>query len=139
MLQIQTSRSSNLQDSSIIPLINVVFLILVFLIIAGQIANSEAFKVDLPDSVTENRPPEELPVLIVNMQRELFLNNQSTSLEQIPNNLISENQDSDVVRELLVKADAQLLVKDLNPILVKLKGSGVQKIALATLHSASSD
>ena len=130
-----TPQRSEFQDSSIIPLINVVFLILIFLVIAGQIKSSELFAVDLPESISQSTPAEEVLTLIVNEQSGLILENELVQLDEIAQKISDAKVGSDWSQmDLLVKIDGRLMVTELRPILMELKSAGLQKVSIATLQ-----
>ena len=123
------------QDSSIIPLINVVFLILIFLVIAGQIKSSELFEVDLPESISQSTPAEEVLTLIVNEQTKLVFENEIVELNEITTKVSDARSDRNTYdADVLVKVDGSLMVTELRPILAQLKAAGLQKVSIATLQ-----
>lgn len=131
----RTGEKSTFQDSSIIPLINVVFLILIFLIIAGQIKSSELFEVDLPESVSDSTPAEEVLSLIVNSQREVIFENELIDVDELSGKVAESRKDlSPDQANVLLKIDGRLMVSELRPVLAQLKSSGLQKISIATLQ-----
>ena len=130
-----TPQRREFQDSSIIPLINVVFLILIFLVIAGQIKSSELFTVDLPESISQSTPVEEVLTLLVNEQSGLILENELVELNEIAQKISDAKMVSDSNQlDLLVKIDGRLMVTELRPILMELKSAGLQKVSIATLQ-----
>ena len=123
------------QDSSIIPLINVVFLILIFLVIAGQIKSSELFEVDLPESISQSTPAEEVLTLIVNEQTKLVFENELVELNEITTKVSDARSDRNTYdADVLVKVDGSLMVTELRPILAQLKAAGLHKVSIATLQ-----
>lgn len=122
-------------DNAVIPLINVVFLILIFLVITGQITNSDVYKVELPESVSQSTPPDITQTLIVNEERQLYLNNQATNLSELPDRLRELDDVSQITDiKLLIKADAGLPVSDLRPVLTSLREAGLQRVLIATIQ-----
>ena len=134
-MQFILPRTKSDQDSSIIPLINVVFLILVFLIIAGQIANSDVYQVEIPQSLSQSDPKHEVLVLIINTDSQMFLDNEAVEMNELTGMLEKRSQ-ATLEPQVLIKADAGLLVADLRPILAKLKAAGLTRVSMATLQPA---
>lgn len=123
------------QDSSIIPLINVVFLILIFLVIAGQIKSSEIFEVDLPESISQSTPVEEVLTLIVNEQSKVVFENELVELNEVTAKVADAiKARNSYEAEVLVKVDGSLMVTELRPILARLKAAGLHKVSIATLQ-----
>lgn len=125
------------QDSSIIPLINVVFLILIFLVIAGQIKSSEVFEVDLPESISQSIPAEEVLTLMINDQSKLVFENELVELDEIAEKVSGARADkSSYDVDVLVKVDGSLMVTELRPVLARLKAAGLHKVSIATLQGS---
>lgn len=123
------------QDSSIIPLINVVFLILIFLVIAGQIKSSELFEVDLPESISESTPAEEVLTLIVSDQSKLVFENELVELSEITAKVSNARTERNLDEaDVLVKVDGSLMVTELRPVLAQLRAAGLHKVSIATLQ-----
>jgi len=133
-----TEQPSNLQDSSIIPLINVVFLILIFLIITGQLMESDIVDVDIPESLSESIPPEEPLTLIVTVDNEIYFENTRVDSSEIRERIEdSWVENTNTPPDVLIKADGKLPVSSLQPILESLREAQLQKVTIATLQRTS--
>jgi len=133
-----TEQPSNLQDSSIIPLINVVFLILIFLIITGQLMESDIVDVDIPESLSESMPPEEPLTLIVTVDNEIYFENTRVDSSEIRERIEdSWVENTNTPPDVLIKADGKLPVSSLQPILESLREAQLQKVTIATLQRTS--
>ncbi|MCY4657981.1 MAG: biopolymer transporter ExbD [Gammaproteobacteria bacterium] len=133
-----TEQPSNLQDSSIIPLINVVFLILIFLIITGQLMESDIVDVDIPESLSESIPPEEPLTLIVTVDSEIYFENARVDSSEIRERIKdSRDENTNTPPDVLIKADGKLPVSSLQPILESLREAQLQKVTIATLQRTS--
>ncbi len=125
-------------DDNMIPLINVVFLMLIFFMVAGQISQSDPVKVDLPSSISEKHKPEEPITLSVSLDgamsfdRELIKPEQLTALIKQRFNA-AENKAAFI---LMVKVDGDLPVETLRKVLGQIKQSGIKRVSLATQHLA---
>ena len=142
-------------DHGLVPLINVVFLLLAFFMIAGQIQRSDAVRVAPPVSISETVPAEQRLELVVVADGTVFLEGKAVPLEELasafgrrmqlppettprpgmdPLELAApmsgpNNPDR---RVILVKADADLEVTRLEAVLEELLRAGVSRAALAT-------
>ncbi|GGO84822.1 biopolymer transporter protein ExbD [Marinobacterium nitratireducens] len=135
------SRRINSGDDNLIPLINVVFLMLIFFMVAGQISRSDAISVMPPASLSEKRSKDDNRALVlISVQEGLFVDERPVSLEGIREALMlrfdnAENPDDFSV---LVKADADTPVDQLQAVLKQIRAAGLMKVALATrLQGAS--
>lgn len=122
-LKFQPRRRRN-SDDNMIPLINIVFLLLIFFMIAGQMHdNVPALR--LPVSPSE-QPAEHSELRIaINRDQSLYLNGRLATLEQLPALL-----DANPKVNLLV--DRELLAADLDTVLNVLRRAGATGITLVT-------
>ena len=121
-------------DRGMIPLINVVFLMLAFLVLAGQI-EAHHRKLAVPKSASEVERIDTTQTLTVFADGSLELDDETIALEGLPS-LLERNDLLDVEGEkhaLLVVADASLLVSDLQQVLNELQRVGVATVNIATL------
>jgi len=122
------------KDDNLIPLINVVFLMLIFFMLAGQITASDAFKVTPPSSLIEAPVLEALEFeVLFNADGDLALNNTLMTLEDIKS-LLSESKQSQQDAEINValKADADVSAAQLKPLLTALTEIQVNQVTLYT-------
>ncbi|GAA0837182.1 MULTISPECIES: ExbD/TolR family protein [Marinomonas] len=122
-------------DDSMVPLINVVFLMLVFFMVAGQIRKADPIPVIPPSSINDNKAATEPNVLIVvGENKQIYLDDKLVSLEAIKPALESQfeqaqNKDKFWVQ---IKADGLIPVDVLRPIFSEIRASGLTKVSLAT-------
>lgn len=144
-------------DHGLVPLINVVFLLLAFFMIAGQIQRSNVVRVHPPVSISETVPAEQRTELVVDREGTVYLDGAAVALEALASALESRvgNPASDIGpllpppdrlgsapravgpndparRVILVKADADLDVAKLEGVLAELVRAGASRAALAT-------
>ena len=117
-----------------IPLINVVFLMLAFFMILGQIESSDAVRLDPPDSLSLEVQGDYAATLLITAQQSLYLNDQPLRREQLAGEirrLLEAAADPQSVR-VLVKADATLPATELRLVLARLRTAGLLRVSLAT-------
>lgn len=122
------------QDDNLIPLINIVFLMLIFFMVAGQISASDPIKVQPPGSVSEQQSEVEPLTIVVSVEGELAVGQQRVAeqnLMEVINSYFRQAQDPQSFR-LLIKVDANLAVDKLQQILSLIKQTGIKRIAIAT-------
>lgn len=128
-------RDSQAGDDGVIPLINVVFLMLIFFMVAGQIQKSDPIKITPPNSINEQRAATEPNVLIVlGTNGELYLNDDLTKVEDVQSRL-SVLFDQATDKEAFwvqVKADGDVSIETLRPLFSEIKASGLTKVSVAT-------
>lgn len=122
-------------DDSLIPLINIVFLLLIFFMVAGQIAPQQDPLVRPPES-TSRKALEPAPLeLSLTRSGELRLDGVAIEPEQLETEL-AELTAGESELQVSVRADLAATAEDLNRIFDQLRTSGVSTI---TLHSRLAD
>lgn len=121
-------------DRGMIPLINVVFLMLAFLVLAGQIEVHHR-KLVVPKSASVVERADSHQTLTLFADGSLEYEGAEIQIEALP--VVLEravmNESEETRATVLVVADAQLLVSDLQNILNALQELGIQTVNLATL------
>ncbi|OEY66265.1 ExbD/TolR family protein [Marinobacter sp. X15-166B] len=119
-------------DDNLVPLINIVFLMLIFFMVAGQITASDAALVQPPESLTAAQAKEHPVTLLVTATGAMYLDDDEVTAEQLVSALgvrLDAAADPDDV-SVLVKADAELPVDELHQVLRHIRNSGLLRVAL---------
>lgn len=137
-MNLQRKRGKQSQDNSMIPLINVVFLMLAFFMILGRIEGSDAVRLDPPESLSRQAQDEYTATLLVTERMSLYLDDRPLRLERVAEEVrrvLDSSADPQDVR-VLVKADASLPASDLRDVLARLRAAGLLRVSLATEPAA---
>ena len=117
-------------EAGLIPLINVVFLLLIFLMLAGSLNRQQAFPVNPPVADSgETEPAEPLVVLVAEDGRLAVAGREVSEAELL--GLIGPT-DRDRPTAVSLKADADIEALRLVTLLEKLRRAGVASITLMT-------
>lgn len=123
-------------DERVLPLINVVFLLLVFFMLAGALAPADPFRVEPPLSLSQAPPPAEPLTLLVGSDGQLALDgeplDESGLIERL-NELVEPDLPPP---ELHIKADAALEALQVVGLLEKLRSTGLRHVRLLTTYDA---
>ncbi|MYF58760.1 MAG: biopolymer transporter ExbD [Gammaproteobacteria bacterium] len=133
-MNLYRQRKPQTQENSMIPLINVVFLMLAFFMILGQIERSDAVRLDPPDSLSLEVQGDYSATLLITAQQSLYLNDRPLRREQLAGEIrriLEAAADPQSVR-VLVKADATLPATELRLVLARLRTAGLLRVSLAT-------
>lgn len=122
-------------DDNMVPLINVVFLMLVFFMVAGQIQKADPIPVMPPESINDHRAETDPSVAIfVGMNGELFVEDQPYQVEEVKAYL--ERQFNSAADQqafwVQIKADGAIPLEELRPIFEQIRQAGLTKVSLAT-------
>lgn len=127
------------QDDNLIPLINIVFLMLIFFMVAGHISESDPIQVQPPASVSDSQSEVKPLTIVVSTEGEIAVGQEQVTkdtLSAVITQYFEQVADPQAFR-LLVKVDANLAVEELQHILSLIKQTGIKRIALATQKQAS--
>lgn len=110
MLKLETGRRANNGDDNLVPLINIVFLMLIFFMVAGQISKSDAIKVEPPASISQQPLTETEPLdIIASAEGEIYIEDRALRLDQLQGDLqqrLAAVEDPDQLK-VRVKTDAR--------------------------------
>ena len=138
-MNLRPPRRPQAQETSMIPLINVVFLMLAFFMILGQIEPPDAVPLDPPESLSREVQGEYAATLLVAANQALYLDNRRLDAGQLAGEirrLLETAADPQSVR-VLVKADGSLPATELREVLALLRAGGLLRVSLATEAVAS--
>ena len=128
------TRATN-RDDNLIPLINVVFLMLVFFMVAGKISRSDAIAINPPASQSEITATEQTPIIILlSSAGALYMDDMELESGQLKDSLSSalDNSQNPQALSVLLKVDAATPVDLLLQTLAQIKAAGMLKVSLAT-------
>jgi biopolymer transport protein ExbD len=135
MLIPETAKRQPASDDNLIPLINIVFLLLIFFMVAGQIQRSDPHKIDPPDSINEQvLQQQNIAELLVTESGLLYLEGQLIAAQDLSEKLrLGVTQASDPQSfTVQVKVDGDLDVAQLQSTLRSIKAAGLLRISLIT-------
>ncbi|MCC5853822.1 MAG: biopolymer transporter ExbD [Alkalimonas sp.] len=118
-------------EARILPLINVVFLLLIFFMIAGSLTVSEPFEVLPPSSASEGVHEQDSVLILLGRDGQLALDHDSTSEAELLRRL-EVRLTAEPGLLITLKADGQLPGNQLVRFTQALHGIGVQKLHLLT-------
>lgn len=129
-LRITKSKIDN--SDNLLPLVNIIFLLLIFFMMAGIIGKTKELNdISLATVTIEEYQENDQPVLFINKNGQLILDDTPVTLENLKNNLESISGE----KKLLIAADGDLISKQLNDVLTELHDSKISKVTLITLKN----
>ncbi len=133
-LQTVPEHSRGLGDHALIPLINVVFLLLIFFMLAGQLEAPEVLRVKPPRSTREGQAePAHLRLLLASDGR-VALEGEMLQAEDLPLRL-QARVEGEQKPAITLKADAQVSAGQLRHLLHILRRAGIPQVTLLTDRS----
>ena len=113
----------------IAPLIDVVFLLLIFFMLTSSYIFQPGIKINLPKAVTSEVIQEKNLVITVSAKDLIYLNNRSVTLKELKSFLEEAAKDN---RPLLIKADRQASLGKVVQIWDTCREAGLTQINIAT-------
>lgn len=121
---------------SLVPLINVVFMLVLFFLIAGHMEKFAIVPVDLPNADSGQLLDEGPIVIVLGRYDEILINDELYSLEQVLPNLQLELANNKA-RIITIKADAQLEANKLVGVIEQVRLAGGTNFSLVTQAGAA--
>lgn len=114
-----------------LPLINIVFLLLTFFMVAGALERSDLFEVSPPLSGSELAAPDGGPLLLIGPDGTLAVNDEAVVEDELADVIAAKLGAGKLVR---VKADATADAAHVVHLMEVLRKAGVEKVSLITVE-----
>ena len=120
-------------DDGLLPLVNIIFLLLIFFMIAGVIEKKIVREnLELPSAELSRFQNNEVTKIYIDKDNNYFLNDKVTSNE----NIIIYIQEKKI-KEVILIADKSLLINDISKLLNNLHKNNIKKIKLLSNRNAN--
>ena len=132
-MRLITRKKREYDDDGLLPLVNIIFLLLIFFMIAGVIEKRIVKDdIELPAAELNRFENKEITKIFVNKSNIFFVNDEITDI-----NKISAYLKSNKVNEVVIIADKSLYIKDVNILLTKLHENNIKNIKLLSNRNAN--
>ncbi|NCC41449.1 MAG: biopolymer transporter ExbD [Gammaproteobacteria bacterium] len=128
------------RDDHLIPLINVIFLMLIFFMITGQIRSQEPVRVNPPVSEQEASRETSERVILLDAEGRMAVGDRLVSRERLHERLVAwqaEAAASGSSAGITLKADAALTASRLRETFALLETAGIEQVELITRTAGS--
>ena len=122
-------------DGSIMPLINVVFLLLIFFMLAGTLAATDPFQIEPPSSDSERLTEAEALVVLVAGDGRLAVNGEPLAPEAL-RSVVAARVAGTTALEVRLKADGSADAAQVVSVMERLREAGVERLQLMTVVGA---
>lgn len=119
------------KEISLIPLINVVFLLLIFFLVAGSLDRFEVLKVDPPVASAGEEINQGPVIIVLGRYDELLVDDELLMPEELPA-AITKRLKVNPDRLITVKADARMKADRLIEVLDEINEAGGKNLTIAT-------
>lgn len=119
-------------DENLIPLINIVFLLLIFFMLAGTFARPDRFEVAPPSSLSPTPAQEQQMTVLLSADGRLAIGDQEVDKPELQR-LIMDRLSAEPDLQVQLKADQNLAAEKLIDIMESLRAAGLEKLMLLTV------
>tara|TARA_B100001167_G_C16606388_1_gene228244 strand:+ start:203 stop:616 length:414 start_codon:yes stop_codon:yes gene_type:complete len=130
-MNILTKQKKKARSPNLVPLINIVFLLLIFFMLTGTLKRSDIFDISPPESLTGADAEAPELVLLISKSNKLALNNQNIELSELNTKLLNIIQKYPL-QEVLIKADGKANSGTLSKVINVIRESGIKRAAIVT-------
>ena len=126
-------------DDSLVPMINVVFLLLIFFMVAGTFKLIAPVDIDIPDSSRTQLSNLER-ILFVDETATIYIDNKALSLEEVSDAIINNAWHLDISEDLplTLNVDKNINIADFRKVVAMIRQTGITEVELLTNHSSTS-
>lgn len=131
------STSHDQSDNNLIPMINVVFLLLIFFMLAGTIRSSDPIKLKALESTHIQSQLTTPTILFVSDDGSMVFAGKAIKLAELPVILNSFRSDSALpidTQTLTIKVDSLVTIRDFKSLLIRLREAGLKQVELVTIR-----
>ena len=133
IVRIKKTIKRDYDDDGLLPLVNIIFLLLIFFMIVGVIEKSILKdNLDLPSVELDRFQNKEVIKIYYDKNKELFIDDKKININDISTSL----KTSDAANIVLI-ADKSLLVSDINEVLLVLQNNKINNIRLLSSLNAN--
>ena len=130
--QRQAKLQSGLNPIILVPMVNVIFLLLIFFVLTSPLTFQPGIKVRLPKAVTSDIIKEENLVITITGENVLYLNNALVTIKELKSKL---SQPEAQKFSVLIKADRRASVGRIVDVWDLCRVLGIERINIATNQS----
>ena len=132
-MRLITRKKRQYDDDGLLPLVNIIFLLLIFFMIAGVIEKRIVKDdIELPAAELNRFENKEITKIFINKSNIFFINNEIADI-----NKISTYLKLNKINEVVIIADKSLYINDVNILLTKLHENNIKNIKLLSNINAN--
>ena len=121
------------EDDGLLPLVNIIFLLLIFFMIVGVIEkNIVKDNLELPKVSLDKFENKEITKIFYDGNKNIYLNDTLINLKQLRKEIKTSE-----IKDVVLIADKSLLVTDINTILFELRQNQINNIRLLSSRNAN--
>ena len=132
-MKLKTKSKRDYEDDGLLPLVNIIFLLLIFFMIVGIIEkNILKDNIELPKVALDKFENKDVAKIFYDTNKNIYLNDVPINIKDL-----RETIKANEVKDVVLIADKSLLVRDINIILFELKQNEINNIKLLSSLNAN--
>ena len=132
-MQLKSKEKRDYEDDGLLPLVNIIFLLLIFFMIVGVIEeNIVRDNMQLPKVELDKFENEDVTKIFFDADKNIYINDEITDIDGI-----SKKINSLKVTDVVLVADKSLLISEINSVLLELKKNQINNIKLLSSLNAN--
>ena len=125
-MKLKNKINKTYNDDNLLPLVNIIFLLLIFFMLAGVIAKQkEMYDIDLASAVIDEYIEKDKHILFIKSNGEIIFNNEAITIKTLDEKLKLIDD-----KNIIVAADKLVTTGKLNNILIKLNKNKISSVTL---------
>jgi biopolymer transport protein ExbD len=125
-MKLKNKINKTYNDDNLLPLVNIIFLLLIFFMLAGVIAKQkEMYDVDLASAVIDDYIEKDKHILFIKSNGEIIFNDEAITIKTLDEKLKSIDD-----KNIIIAADKLVTTGKLNNILIKLNKNKISNVTL---------
>ena len=127
-MKIKIKRNKTNNEDNLLPLVNIIFLLLIFFMLAGVIAKQkEMHDINLASAVIEEYIEQDKNILFINSVGEIVFNDIPIAFSELDDKLKSTKD-----KNIIIAADKNVTTGKLNKVLIQLSKNKITNVTLLT-------
>ena len=125
-MKLKNKINQKYNDDNLLPLVNIIFLLLIFFMLAGVIAKQkEMYDIDLASAVIDEYVEKDKHILFIKANGEIIFNDETITIKTLDEKLKSIDD-----KNIIIAADKLVTTGKLNNILIKLNKNRISNVTL---------
>ena len=125
-MKLKNKINKTYNDDNLLPLVNIIFLLLIFFMLAGVIAKQkEMYDIDLASAVIDEYVEKDKHILFIKYNGEIIFNDEAITIKTLDKKLKSIDD-----KNIIIAADKLVTTGKLNNILIKLNKNKISNVTL---------
>ena len=132
-MKLKIKERRDYEDDGLLPLVNIIFLLLIFFMIVGVIEkNIVRDNMELPKVELDKFENKDITKIFFDADKNIFINDEVTDINNIGKRIKSLK-----VKDVVFVADKSLLISEINTVLLELKKNEINNIKLLSSRNAN--